>query len=330
MKTKKSEMRTNETPCRIPHSGRLTTSKEVGFSKVLYQGIRQKPDTVRMQEYNIKKPFNLTVIFMIVVVMSSFTYAVADASETGSSESGIQKKQTLDFWNGNRSAVRQDYEREVLKAILEATDQKWGAIEIEESLEEYPGNEESLVFTEKGHDLFVTIAGNQKFKEGDMIVIPHPLAKNLLGYRVPIIRKEDAGLFEGVNKPEDIQKLKHGIPETWSDATIFRHNGYRVVEKGSFDDIFDRLQNGLFDYSAYGANEVLGVYENPDLPKLAERIEQGLQKIIASGKLDALFEAHYGDNIEQLNLESRLLFVLENPLTPKEFSDLTADLENLQ
>ncbi|MBS3769765.1 MAG: hypothetical protein KGY69_05890 [Bacteroidales bacterium] len=188
--------------------------------------------------------------------MSSFTYAVADASKTGSSESGVQKKQTLDFWNGNRSAVRQDYEREVLKAILEATDQKWGALEIEESREEYPGNEESLVFTEKGHDLFVTIAGNQKFKEGDMIVIPHPLAKNLLGYRVPIIREEDAGLFDRISKPEDIQKLKHGIPETWSDATIFRYNGYRVVEKGSFDDIFDRLQNGLFDYSAYGANEV--------------------------------------------------------------------------
>ncbi|MFN2396758.1 MAG: hypothetical protein ABR597_13850, partial [Bacteroidales bacterium] len=93
-------------------------------------------------------------------------------------------------------------------------------------------------------------------------MIPHLLTKNLLGYRIPIIRQEDAGLFSEIRNAEDLKKLKHGIPLTWSDADIFRHNGYNVVEDGSFDDIFERLQAGLFDYSSFGANEVLGVYEN--------------------------------------------------------------------
>ena len=163
-------------------------------------------------------------------------------------------------------------------------------------------------------------------------------------------------MFDGISEPEELQKLDHGIPETWSDATIFRHNGYNVVEEGSFDDIFDRLQNGLFDYSAYGANEVSGIYENraskregliidqnvvlfypfplvfyinPDLPGLAERIEQGLKNIIASGKLDAIFDEHHGTITEQLNLDSRRLFVLDNPLLPDEFKYLAPDLENL-
>lgn len=276
--------------------------------------------------------------------------------KTQSKEQNLQKTTIVDFWNGNRSAQRQVYEREVLKAILEATEAEWGAWEIEESMEEYPGNEESLVFTEKGHDLFVTIAGNQKFKEGDMIVIPKLLTKNLLGYRVPIIRKEDAGLFDEISGPGDLKKLEHGIPETWSDATIFRHNGYNVVEQGSFDDIFDRLQNKQFDYSAFGVNEVLGVYENraskheglvidqnillfypfplvfyvnPDLPKMAERIEQGLQSIISSGKLDAIFNKHYGKIKEQLNLDKRRIFELDNPLIPEEFRYLTPNIENL-
>ncbi|MCA1803648.1 MAG: transporter substrate-binding domain-containing protein, partial [Rhodothermaceae bacterium] len=280
-----------------------------------------------------------------------------DRPESGFPENDGQITTSVDFWNGNRSAVRQVYERKVLIAILEATEDEWGAWEIGESLEEYPGDDEALVFTEKSHDLFVTIAGNQKFKEGDMIVIPHLLTKNLLGYRIPIIREEDARLFDSISGPEDIQKLQHGIPETWSDATIFRHNGYNVVEEGNFDDIFDRLQNGLFDYSAYGANEVLGVYENraskregliidqnvllfypfplvfyinPDLPQLAQRIEQGLQNIIASGKLDAIFDEHYGTITEQLNLDSRRLFVLDNPLIPDEFQDLAPDIENLK
>jgi hypothetical protein len=271
-------------------------------------------------------------------------------------EQNLQKTTKISFWNGNRSEARQVYERQVLKSVLEATEGIWGECEIEETLDDYPGNQESLVFAEKGHDLFVTVAGNQKFKEGDMIVISQPLTKNLLGYRLLIIRAEDAGLFAGISRSEELQKLAHGIPETWSDATVFRHNGFSVVEKGNFDDIFDRLQNKRFDYSAYGANEVLGVYENraskhkgliidqnillfypfplvfyinPDLPKMAERIEQGMQSITSSGKLDAIFKEHYGKITEQLHLKSRRIFVLNNPLIPHEFRHLAPDIENL-
>ena len=271
-------------------------------------------------------------------------------------EQNMQKTSRVNFWNGNRSESRQIYERQVLQAILEATEEVWGECEIEETLDDYPGNQESLVFAEKGHDLFVTVAGNQKFKEGGMIVIPKPLTKNLLGYRLLIIRAEDAGLFAGISRSEELQKLNHGIPETWSDATVFRHNGYNVVEEGNFDDIFDRLQDKRFDYSAYGANEVLGVYEdraskregliidqnillfyhfplvfyiNPNLPKLAERIRQGLQSIISTGKLDAIFNEHYGKITEQLNLNSRWVFKLDNPLIPDEFRYMITDIEHL-
>lgn len=301
----------------------------------------------------MKKISYLLPITLIAILM---TISNCSGNKSESSEMKIQETTVIDFWNGNRSVARQDYERKILAAILESTEEEWGAWDIEESLEEYPGDEESLVFTEKGHDLFVTIAGNQKFNEGDMIVIPHLLTKNLLGYRVPIIRAEDSGIFEEISEPQDLQKLDHGIPETWSDATIFRHNGYSVVEEGDFDDIFDRLQNGLFDYSAFGANEVLGVFENraskregliidenillfyqfplvfyinPEMPELAQRIEQGFQLIISSGRLDTIFDEHYGNIVEQLNLNNRLLFELDNPLIPEEFRNLTPDIEAL-
>lgn len=262
----------------------------------------------------------------------------------------------IDFWNGNRSEIRQDYERQVLEEILTATESEYGSWEIEEDLTEYPGMEEATVFNEKGHHLFVTIAGNQKFNDDDMIVINKPLAKNLLGYRVPIIREEDSETFNSIQTPEDLQQLQHGIPSDWSDATIFRHNGYNVVEEGDFDDIFDRLESGRFDYSAYGANEVQGVYENraskrnglviesnillfypfplvfyvnPDMPELAERVELGLQRMTESGVLDNIFEEYYADIVNELNMDQRILFTLENPLIPDEFSDLEPGLQDL-
>lgn len=262
----------------------------------------------------------------------------------------------VDFWNGNRSLAREKYELEVLEAVLRSTEADYGSWKIEETLDEYPGDEEGLVFSEKGHDLFVTIAGNQKFEKGDKIIIPELLTKNLLGYRIPIIREEDSALFNAITEKEEIQQLKHGIPLTWSDAVIFRENGYSVIEDGDFNDIFDRLSAGLFDYSAYGANEVLGVFENraskregltvdnnillfyqfplvfyvnPEMPELAERIEMGMKNIIESGELDSIFDSYYGDIVEKLNLDKRVLFILDNPLIPDEFSDLKPNIENL-
>lgn len=300
----------------------------------------------------MKNIFTLSFIFISL----SFVSCTEDKKKTESTENDEQAITTVDFWNGNRSVARQDYERKVLQAILKATEKEWGHWEIKESLDEYPGIEESLVFTEKDHDLFVTIAGNQKFKNDDMIVVPHLLTKNLLGYRIPIIREEDSILFNGINQLADLKKLDHGIPSTWSDATIFRHNGYNVVEDGDFNDIFDRLENGNFDYSAYGVNEILGVFENraskrkglmidqnillfypfplvfyvnPNQPKVAERIEQGLQNIISSGKLDAIFDEHYGKIAEELKLDSRQLFVLENPLIPEMYRGLAPDIKSL-
>ena len=262
----------------------------------------------------------------------------------------------VDLWNGNRSQIRQVYEKEVLTAVLQATEDDYGPWEMTESLDEYPGDDEALVFSEYGHDLFVTIAGNQKFSEDDMIVIPKPMTKNLLGYRVPIIREGDLDTFEGISTREDAQQLTNGIPETWSDAVIFRENGYQVAEEGDFDDIFERLETGRFDYTAFGANEVLSIYENraskidglvidqnimffypfplvfyvnPDLPDLADRVEVGMQRIIDSGELDTIFNSYYGDIVEKLNLADRTLFVLDNPLIPDEFRDLKPDLDNL-
>lgn len=296
----------------------------------------------------------LTLILTFLAILSISCNGSDDQTETAA---GLISDTTMvDLWNGNRSQIRQVYEKEVLIAVLNATEDDYGPWEVTETLDEYPGDEEALVFSEYGHDLFVTIAGNQKFGEDDMIAIPKPMTKNLLGYRVPIIREEDLDKFENISSREEAQQLVHGIPETWSDAVIFRENGYQVVEDGDFDDIFERLENGLFDYSAYGVNEVVSVFENrasqrsglmidqdllffypfplvfyvnPDLPELAKRVEEGMQRIIDSGELDDIFNSYYGDVVETLNLEDRQLFILDNPLIPDEFRDLKPDLDNL-
>ena len=262
----------------------------------------------------------------------------------------------IDFWNGNRSEIRQLYERDILEAVLKSTIKKYGDFSIKESFTEYSGTEESQAFREKNHHLLVTIAGNQKFSDEEKMVILKPIAKNLLGYRILIIINKDIQKFKDVSDNQLLKKYAQGIPKTWSDAEIFRFNNFNVIEEGTFDDIFKRLSDGKFDYVTFGANEVLSVFEsrvskfktlkiesnlllfypfplvfyvNPSMPALAKRVAEGLQKITDSGELDAIFNNYYSDIVDVLQLDKRTLFVLTNPLIPKEFANLQPNLVGL-
>lgn len=52
----------------------------------------------------------------------------------------------IDFWNGNRSVIRQRYEREILDAFLSTTVQTHGVFTIKETLTDYSNSQESRAF----------------------------------------------------------------------------------------------------------------------------------------------------------------------------------------
>lgn len=279
-----------------------------------------------------------TKLVIIALLSGLYCTAIPSVAENG----GLSDREmVISVWSGNRTVAREDYEREVLKAVLDATKKTHNAWRLEEELSDYEA--ESEVFKSKGHDIFVTVGGNQKFGPQDRIVVPVPLVKGLLGYRVPIIRAKDSEQFAKIKSAEQLKQLRVGIPATWSDADVYRHNGYNVVERGHFDELFQRLSDDEIDYVAFGANEVEKVFENrakvqgdlmvapsflvyypfplvfyvsPERPELAKRVHEGLQTIQKNGELDAIFNRYYGDIVERLNLRERQLFSLENPLLP--------------
>lgn len=278
--------------------------------------------------------------------------SIGSGNAMANGPSGAQKTSAgvtqVALWNGNKTQSRQVYEREILQAALEATRQTHGPWTLREDLTDYPrAEDEAGVFRVKGFDIFGTVAGNQKLANERKILIPHPLMKGILGYRILIVRKADSQTFAAIKSAEELKKLRMGIPATWADAGLFRHNGYRVVEKGSFDDLFHRLENNEFDYVTFGANEIAGVfseraaasgklviepsllvyypfplvfYVNPDKSALAERVAAGLQTIGANGELDKIFNRYYGDVLARLNLSGRKRIILENPILPQEMS----------
>lgn len=260
----------------------------------------------------------------------------------------------ITLWNGNKTASRQRYEREILEAALNATTAAHGNYQLQEDKTDYPlAADEASVFRSKGFDIFGTVAGNTKLANEKKILIPLPLMKGLLGYRILIIRAADKEKFVAIKSAQQLQQLRMGIPSTWADAELFRHNGYKVEEKGSFDDLFTRLENNEFDYVTFGANEVTDVfseraaksgklivesslvvfypfplvfYVNPDSKALAARVTEGLQIISANGELDKIFNRYFAADLAAVNLPARAMIKLKNPILPAEMADFKPSL----
>ena len=55
-------------------------------------------------------------------------------------------------------------------------------------------------------------------------------------------------------------------------------------------------------------------YAHPEQPELANRISEGLGIIQASGKLEDIFNTHYGAIAGRLSLERRTVIILSNPM----------------
>lgn len=261
--------------------------------------------------------------------------------------------QNIVFWNGNKSPTRQNYETALLQACLKATDHEYGSVQIRVDNTDYPDAEDEAHIFVNGADILVTVAGNVKFKDKQKLVIPHPLTKGLLGYRLLLVRDESLKKFAQINTPQQLQALSIGIPETWADAALFRHNRYKVIEQGTLDTLFLLLKNGIFDYVALGVNEVeqifqqqakslggisiepslmlyypfpLVFYVNPSQSFLAKRIETGLKLIIDNGEHETLFNHHHADVAQRLNLRIRQTLTLTNPMLPSEMSEFSATL----
>ncbi|UPQ90249.1 substrate-binding periplasmic protein [Vibrio sinaloensis] len=248
----------------------------------------------------------------------------------------------IHFWNGNKSAARQAYEHQLLALVLRYADIEQP---IDNDLTDYPkARDEGLVF-ERGTDVLVTVAGNRKFADQAFIEVPIPLCKGLLGCRVAIIPRARQAEFANMSQ-QALKQQRVGVPATWVDAELFRHNQYHVVEKGSLSEMLEWIASGEVDYMTLGANEAAEIlaqypqqtaslmieptkvltypfpvvfYVSPSQQALADALTKGLREIMANGEFDALFNAHFGQVLKQVDLASRETIALENPLLPQHY-----------
>ncbi|MDN3678873.1 ABC transporter substrate-binding protein [Vibrio tapetis subsp. quintayensis] len=237
---------------------------------------------------------------------------------------------TLHFWNGNKSKARQAYEWDLTRSLFNISRP------LINNTTDYPSADDEGNIFATSVDLLVTVAGNPKFAQRNVIKLEQPLDQGLLGKRLLLVSKVRYSEIKPLFSTSKFTQLRSGVPATWADAELFRHNGCEVLEQGDVANMLDNLSKGHCDYISLGANEIEAIlsqfseeypdliiapdimlqypmplvyYVNPTKPEIAEFLQQRC----TDKRISPIFDAHYGDCIERLQLDKRAVIPLINP-----------------
>jgi ABC-type amino acid transport substrate-binding protein len=236
---------------------------------------------------------------------------------------------------------RYEYHWTILKTALEKTKRKYGPYRMVPS--EFM-NEKRQAFELKNGTGKLTVMYLSTIPdfERNLIPIHIPVDRNLGGYCIFLVRKDEQDRFKSVSTLDDLRKFTYGLGLGWIDVDILKSNNFPVVTGSSYEGLFEMLVNRRFDVFLRAAVEVIGEYEErkdkmPDLAieenivlyyplpmyfwfsktdegrRLAKRAEEGMWEMINDGTFGKIFEQYQGFKIDRLNLKKRKQFTITNP-----------------
>lgn len=237
--------------------------------------------------------------------------------------------------------VRYLYQWEVLRTALEKTAGKWGPWQMVPS-ELMTEQRQAFELKHATGKLTVMYLSTTPDFEKTLIPIRIPVDRNLGGYSVLLIRKEDQKRFNDIRSVSDLRRFTYGLGLGWIDVGILRTNKFKVITGSSYDGLFEMLAHRRFDVFPRASVEVLDEYDQrkaalPDLHieenlvlyypmpmyfwfprtaegrRLAARAEEGMRMMLADGTYDAVFDKYQRRKIERLRLKERKVFRIANP-----------------
>jgi hypothetical protein len=229
---------------------------------------------------------------------------------------------------------RFDYALQLLKLALSKVGPQYRL-----ELAEIPMNQERQVLElEAGRAIDVAPVPSSAEREARLLAVRIPINKGVLGWRLGLIRKGDAARLADVNTLEHLKRVRLAQGQEWPDTQILRANGVPVITAPRYEGLFKMLVGRRFDYFPRSALEIwdeqasnaetleiepriaLHYYYdayymlNRANTTLAEVIRQGLEKAIADGSADRLFDQYYGERLRRAQLDKRVVIELKNPL----------------
>lgn len=178
--------------------------------------------------------------------------------------------------------------------------------------------------------------------EKRLLPIRIPLDKGLLGVRMFLIMPETQARLDAVRTLDDLRQFSIGQSSSWSDVRILRSAGFKLVLSDAYVPLFAMLGARRFDLFSRGAIEIEAEWSSnrssiPGLTierrlllhypmpryffvprtaqgaRMAERIDDGLQRLRRSGEFERRYQSWKKLVLKDLQLSGRSIFKLPNP-----------------
>ncbi|WP_434927617.1 hypothetical protein [Shewanella sp. HL-SH2] len=235
---------------------------------------------------------------------------------------------------------RYQYPYELLALIIKETQADFGDASIDEANVVMSRNR-ILRSLKEGEAINVMAEASNQQWNTDLITVPIPIRKGIQGLRVFIIKNENKHLLANIDSLAQLMTLQTGSGSQWSTRFAMKQAGFDVVESPQYDSLFNMLSKNRFVTFGRGVNEaykeveifhnlypelivdehiLLNIplatyfYVSPATPRLAERIQVGLLRLIENGQFDQLFYQWHCQSLMQGQLHKRRVFKITNPL----------------
>lgn len=252
---------------------------------------------------------------------------------------------------------RYEYQSLMFRISMEQTIDEFGPFTIKTSPNMTQSREERNLSL--GIKLDVMFATPKSHYLGVFTPVLIPIRKGLLGYRIFLINEKNKDILSQVNSVEELKKFSVGQGKNWSSVDVLESAGFKVVRGPSYDGLFGMLVGGRFDLFSRSISEVeremeefgkifpqlmieettVLYYLHPDYfwfsnsesgKKLRIRVEKGLKKMIKNGLFDKTFHQYHADILQQIDIENRKVYRIDNPFMLPEHTPPEEYLYSLQ
>ncbi|MDV7338006.1 hypothetical protein RYZ26_00265 [Terasakiella sp. A23] len=169
-------------------------------------------------------------------------------------------------------------------------------------------------------------------------LIPIPIDKGLIGFRISLIHRENRNLFANTTTLDALKKPFACLARSWNITKVFEHNKLNVRKSDKYKDLFKLLQNKRCEYFSRGVGELLSEFGywsqiHPDIaiephillrtpmamylyvsksrPDIAKRLNEGLKRALKDDTFEKLFQDEFSSDILALRLMGRPVINLE-------------------
>lgn len=277
-----------------------------------------------------------TALAPVVSAARASSPAAAAASSASATASGPTLVYPRSESGGDR---RDDYPVRLLELALSRAGRRW-------RMQMHPVfmlQVRAMREVEAGTGLDVMWTMTSAEREQALLPIRVPIDRGLLGWRLLLVRADQAARFADVRTREGLKGRIAGQGADWPDTAILRAAGLEVDASARYGDLFLKLANRRIDYFPRSVQEIWGelaahpgeglaveprlalhypaamyFFVNRANKALAEDLHFGLLAAAHDGSMQALFQKHHGPAIERAGLARRTVIELPNPLLPKE------------